>query len=62
MFPCPMSLKDITSFIYIIQPGTYEYPWSNIDGLFNKINRRTETVQGDGFCFISSIIMYGSGS
>ena len=44
------------SFIYRIQPGIYDYPWSNIDGLLSKINRGTEIVQGDGFCFLSSII------
>ena len=51
-----MFLKNITSFIYSIQPGIYEYPWLNIHNLLNKINRRTETVQGDGFSFISSVI------
>ena len=49
-------LKNITSFIYSIQPGIYDYSWSNIDGLLSKINRGTEIVQWDGFCFLSFII------
>ena len=49
-------LKNITSFIYSIQPGIYQYPWSNFDGLLSKINRRTETVKGDAFCFLSSVM------
>ena len=49
-------LKNITSLIYSIQPGIYDYPWSNTDGLLSKINRGTEIVQEDGFCFLSSII------
>ena len=52
----PNVLKNITSFIYSIQPGIYDYPWSNIDGQLSKINRGTVIVQGDGFCFLSSII------
>ena len=52
-FLCP---KNNTSFIYSIQPGTYNYPWSNTDGLLSKINRGTEIVQGDHICFLSSII------
>ena len=49
-------LKNITSFIYSIQPGIYDYPRSNIDCLLSKINRGTEIVQGDAFCFLSSVI------
>ena len=39
-----------------MQPGIYEYPWSNFDGLLSKIKRRTETVKGDSFCFFLSVI------
>ena len=49
-------LKIITSFIDSIQPGIYDYPWSNIDGLLSKIKKGTEIVQREGFCFLSSII------
>ena len=30
----------------------------NFDGLLSKINRRTETIKGDGFCFLSSIMKF----